>query len=179
MYCNKILRYKISIEFINLTCMNYKDFNKEFQSHINNLEYRKQYELAIAICKKLFPDYKDFYIENHWGNPDILIDAIELCELYLQNKTDITDLKEMLPKIDSIIPDTGDFGNASYALNAGGAVYETLEFIIDRDQKHILNIGTYLTDTIDFKIQEYSELSEQQIDSHPMMVDARDFLMSS
>ena len=159
--------------------MNYKDFNKEFQSRINKLEYKRQYELAVAICKKLFPDYKDFYIENHWGDPDVLIDAIKLCELYFQSKTGIISLKEMLQKIDSIVPDTEDFGNASYALNASVAVYETLEFIIDRDQKHILNIGAYLIDTINFKIQEDGELPEHQIDSHPIMAEARNFLMNS
>jgi uncharacterized protein YjaG (DUF416 family) len=158
--------------------MNYKGFNKKFQSRINRLEYKKQYELAIAICKKLFPDYKDFHIENNWGDPDILIDAIKSCELYFQSKTGIISLKEMLPKIDSIVPDTEDFGNASCALNAGAAVYETLEFLIDRDHKHILNVGTYLINTIDSKLQEEDDLTEQQIDSHPLMVEARDFLLS-
>lgn len=86
-------------------------------------------------------------------------------------------MKEILPKVDNITPNTEDFGNASYALNACSAVYETLEFLINKDQKHILNIGSYLTDTIDFKIQEDDELSEVQIDNHPMMIEARKFLI--
>ena len=105
----------------------------------------------------------------------------QLCnsQLYIAKQIDVSSLKEILPKIDKIIPDTEDFENSSYALNAGTTVYETLEFLIDKDQKHILNIGTYLTDTIDFKIQEDGDLTGQQIDNHPMMLEARKFLISS
>jgi hypothetical protein len=44
---------------------------------------------------------------------------------------------------------------------------------------HIIAIGTYLTDTVDFKIQEREHLTEEQIDEHPMMVEARDFMLKS
>ena len=50
-------------------------------------------------------------------------------------------------------------------MNASAAVYETLEFLIDRNSKHILNIGTYTTDTIDFKIQGDDDLIEQETDN--------------
>ena len=158
--------------------MDFVEFNEIFQSHVFALPYEKQCQLAISICKKLFSDYQDFYQENKWGDPDILLDAIKLCQLYIALQTDASLLKEMLPKVDKITPDTEDFGNASYALNASIAVYETLEFLIDKDEKHILNIGTYLTDTIDFKIQEDDDLTEQQINNHPMMLEARRFLIN-
>ena len=157
--------------------MNFKEFNKLFHYHVDALTYEKKYKLAISICKKLFPDYQDFYFDNNWGDPDILLDSIILCQLYYTKEIDTTPLIEMLPKIDKITPDTKDFGNTSYALNASGAVYETLEFLIDRDSKHILNIGTYLTDSIDFKIQENDDLTEQEIDNHPMIIEARKFLL--
>ena len=157
--------------------MNFKEFNILFKSHVFAMTYQKQCELAILICKKLFPDYKDFYQVNNWGDPDILIDAIKLCELYTEQKVNSKALREIHSKINSITPDTEDFGNASYALNACAAISETLEFMTDMDQNHMLNIGTYLTDTIDFKIQEDDELTEEQINSHPMMIEARHFLV--
>lgn len=72
-----------------------------------------------------------------------------------------------------------DFGNelGSYALNASAAVYESLEFIIDQDKTHIYNIATYYTDTIDFKIQEDRELSDLEIENHPLMIEAWNFII--
>ena len=159
-------------------CMNFVEFNKIFQSHVFALTHEKQCQLAISVCKKLYQDYQDFYQENKWGDPDILLDSINLCQLYIAKQIDVSSLKEILPKVDKIIPDTEDFENSSYALNAGATVYETLEFLIDKDQKHILNIGTYLTDTMNSKIQEDDDLTEQQIINHPMMLEARKFLIS-
>lgn len=157
--------------------MNFKEFTKKLESHINTRTYDEQLGLAIVICKKLFPDYKNFHQENNWGNPDILLDTIALCEKTYSGNSTATDFTELLNAIELIIPDTEDFGNASYALNASAAVYETLQFIIDKDKDHIMNISSYLTDTIDFKIQEEKDLTEQQINSHPMMVEARNFLI--
>jgi hypothetical protein len=80
-----------------------------------------------------------------------------------------------------VTPDTEDFGSelGSYALNASASVYEALEYLLDNDNKHIFAISTYYTDTIDFKIQEECELKEAEIDNHPLMVGARQFLLSA
>jgi hypothetical protein len=87
----------------------------------------------------------------------------------------------MLIQVVAVTPDTEDFGDlsGSYALNAAASVYDTLQFILDKDPVHIIAIGTYLTDTVDFKIQEREHLTEEQIDEHPMMVEARDFMLKS
>ena len=72
-----------------------------------------------------------------------------------------------------------DFGSeiGSYALNSSAAVYETLEFITDKDKTHIYNIATYYTDTIDFKIQEERTLTEEAIENHPLMIEAWNFVI--
>ena len=54
---------------------------------------------------------------------------------------------------------------------------ETLEFILDNDKNHLLNIGTCLTDSIYFKVQEEGELNQQQIDDHQMMIESRKYLL--
>lgn len=149
-----------------------------FRLRVDSRSFDENFVLAISICKKLFPDYKDFFQENQWGDPDILLDSISLCESYYKNQNGIQSLREMLPKIDKITPDSEDFGNSSYALNASASVYETIEFLTDKDNKHILNIGSYLTDSIDFKIQEEDELSEEEIDEHQLMIEARNFLLA-
>ena len=159
--------------------MNYKDFTAEIKRRIPKLSYSRQLELSIIICKKLLPEYQIFSQAYEWGEPKLLSDAIKKCEQALTVKPNIPELKTMLPKIDKIVPHMDDFGDymGSYALNASASVYETLQFIIDKDATHIFNISTYYTDTIDFKIQEDEDLTEDEIDNHPLMVEARNFLL--
>ena len=160
--------------------MTYKDFIRIFDLHVSTLEYRQQFELCISICKTLFSDYKDFCQENSWGDLDILIDAIQFCELYNDGKiTSIESLKETLLKVEAITPDTDDFEMASYALNACTAVSETLEFLMDNNRRHVLNVGSFFTDTIDARIQENVGLNETQINKHPAMIEARNFLLAT
>jgi hypothetical protein len=72
-----------------------------------------------------------------------------------------------------------DFGSelGSYALNASASVYETLQFITDKDCTHIYSIATYYTDTIDFKIQEEKELTQFEIENHPRMIEEWNFVL--
>ena len=159
--------------------MKYEEFVRKFKSQSSNLSYEKQRLLAIDICKKLFFEYQEFYEQTKWGDPDLLLDAINIASTADSSSNDLSHIKIMLPKIISVTPDTEDFGNASYALNAAAAVYETLELLLDNNSEHIYNIGTYLTDTVDFKIQETDELTGDQIDDHPLMVETRKYLIEA
>jgi hypothetical protein len=77
----------------------------------------------------------------------------------------------------AITPDTEDFGDSSYALNSCVAVCETLDFLTDHKAEHIYAIGTCLIDTIDFKIQEDDDLTQEEIDKNSNMIAARQFLL--
>lgn len=159
--------------------MVYKDFDSLFRQQVYAISFEQGLDLALAVCRQLYPNYEHFVLSEHWGNKDVLLDAIRLCEQAKTSEVEKVKLKEMLSKVDSITPHMDDFGNynGSYALNAAASVYETLEFIIDKGLQHIYNIGTYLTDTMDFKIAEQQDLTDEQIDEHPMMVQARTFLL--
>ena len=160
--------------------MNFQEFNSALKNHIYSLTFAKQLELAVVLCKKMFFDYHKFYEIHKWGNPDSLTYAINLLEKYHEIPVNADDINKLLLEINSVIPDTNDFGdvNGSYALNASAAVFETLQFITDKNPNHILNISTYYTDTLDFKIQETRDLSENQINNHPLIVEVRNFLIN-
>lgn len=157
--------------------MNYKNFVISFHQHIHSLSNEQQFNLALSVCKKLFPGYQEFYLANSWGDPDSLLDAISFCQASFHNPVDETRVKEHLQKVFDDCPHSDDFENAFYAINASGAVDATLRFLIDNNPEHIYEAGIYLTDTIDSKIQEDRELSEQEIDDHPSMIEARQFLL--
>jgi uncharacterized protein YjaG (DUF416 family) len=161
--------------------MQFKEFDALYKQQVYSLTYEDGLSLAVEVCKRLYFDYERFVSEESWGDKDLLIDAIQLCEQAKSQLVDKNIVVDMLTKVDAVTPDTEDFGNylGSYALNAAASVYETLQFIIDRDLVHVYNIGTYLTDTIDFKIDENREekTREEQIDEHQSMVEVRNYLL--
>ena len=161
--------------------MNYQDFTKTIQNQISLLTQKRQLELALKVCKELFFEYQRFSETFNCGDPDLLLDGINLSEKALISEIDSSKIRALMLKIDTVTPDMDDFGSSelgSYALNASASVYETLEFLMDHDKIHIINIATYYTDTIDFKIQEEAELTEEEIDNHPLMTKARHFLLA-
>ena len=161
--------------------MNYQDFTKTIQNQISLLPKQRLLNLALKICKELFFEYQAFSEKYKWGNPDFLLDGINVAENTLKGEADITKIRELMSNIDSVTPDMDDYNSdelASYALNAAASVYETLEFLLDNDRLHIINLSTYYTDTFDFKVQEDNDLTPEEIDNHPIMIKARQFLLA-
>jgi uncharacterized protein YjaG (DUF416 family) len=159
--------------------MNYQKFTTLLKNQASSLSYGRQLEFAITISKKLCFDYQKFFEVYQWGDPDLLMDAINLCQLAAESNIDKAKVKTFITKVESITPDMDDFGTeiVSYALNASASVHETLEFLVDRDSIHIYNIGTYYTDTTDFKIQEEGTLTDRQISNHPAMIEAWNYIL--
>jgi uncharacterized protein YjaG (DUF416 family) len=157
--------------------MTYQEFTAKFKLRATKTSYEKQLQLALSVCKKLFFDYQLFSDKNNWGDSDMLLDAIKIIENATLASFDEGLISKMIDSITTITPDTEDFGDVSYALNACVSVCESLAFLIDKDAEHIYTIGTMLTDTIDFKIQEDSDLTQEQIDRDPIMIETRNYLL--
>lgn len=163
---------------LNSSFMTYKVFTSTFKLRVTKASYDSQLHLAISVCKKLFFDYQVFFDKNNWGDPDILLEAIKMIENTGYPLTDKNAITNMIDSVVAVTPDTEDFGDASYALSACTAICETLGFLADKDSKHIYKIGTCLTDNIDFKLQEDADLTDKEIDRHPLMIEARTYLLT-
>jgi hypothetical protein len=157
--------------------MDYKTFIESLKRHISALSVVQRKELGLAICKKLFFDYQIFSQENSWGNPDLLLGGINFIKKSNLQEVDVSQATIFIQEIEKVTPDTEDFSNCSYALNACTAVMDTLDYLIYQKNESILNCCTYLTDTVDFKIQESKDLSESQIDEHADIIEIRNFLL--
>jgi hypothetical protein len=159
--------------------MTYHEIISEFKLHVQNLSYANRLRLIITISKNLFFDYKHFFETYEWGNPDLLLDAIAISEQALVAQADIPKAKKLAAELYAIIPDTGDFGEylGSYALNASLVMYETLQFIMDSNIAHIVDAGGLYLDTISFKIHEENNAPNIDATDHPLMAQARDFLI--
>ncbi len=160
--------------------MKYKEFITKFNKQVFSLDYDKQLTLAIDVCKRLYFDYADFSEKYQWGDKDVLLDAITLVE---QSRTHVVGqniIDKTLNQLDTITPDMDDFGSdelGSYALNACVAVYNSIQFIADKQPNHIYDIGICLTDTIDFRVQEEQTLTEEEIDDNPLIIETRKYLI--
>jgi uncharacterized protein YjaG (DUF416 family) len=157
--------------------MTYQEFTSKFKLQATKTSYNNQIQLALSVCKKLFFDYQVFSDKNNYGDSDMLLDAIKLIEEAARAAFDKEVISKMIDSIMNITPDTEDFGDASYALNACVSVCQSLQFLLDEDAEHIYTIGTMLTDTIHFRIQEDSDLTQEQIDRNPIMTETRKYLL--
>jgi uncharacterized protein YjaG (DUF416 family) len=157
--------------------MNYQTFIESLKTRVALLSVAQRKELGLAVCKKLFFDYQIFSHENSWGDSDLLLDGINFIQKSNLEEVDVLQTNIFIEEIEKITPDTEDFSNCSYALNACTAVLDTLNYLISKNIDSILSCCTYLNDTVDFKIQEPTTLPESQINSHPAMIEARNFLL--
>jgi uncharacterized protein len=157
--------------------MTYKEFDSKFKDHVAKLTYEQQLVFALEICKKMFFEYQQFYNEYEWGNPDTLLDAIHLIEQSKLKRQDSNQVAATIKKVEEVTPDTEDFGEANYALNACTAVWCTLNFLLENKPEHIYYVGTSLYDTVDARVQGDEDLSQAEIDQHPAMVETRKYLL--
>lgn len=152
--------------------MTTEEFNSELELRLGKLPFNRLVEFALDICNRLYVDYAKFHDQNDWGSPTVLQEAILFCT----NLDRVNDAKaiELSTAVEAVTPDTDDFGDwdGSYALNACTAIIDLLEYIVDRDISHILYISSYITDTIDFKLQEADDdLTPQQLINHPTIIE--------
>jgi uncharacterized protein YjaG (DUF416 family) len=128
---------------------------------------------AVNICERLLADYVDCYHEFNWGDPEILKKSIQYGRDSVSNAIDEEKVNQLLADLDEVLPDIEEFTDplGSYALNAGCAVFELLEYLINPEIDHLLNISSAITDTIDYKLGEQeSDLSDDELTTHPEML---------
>jgi uncharacterized protein YjaG (DUF416 family) len=155
--------------------MKYEEFIATFKKQVYALSAERLLHFALSVCKKLYFDYENFSVKHKWGNADLLMDAINFCEQAKTNSLEKAQVEVVLAEVVAITPDMDEFGDemASYGLNACIAVQYTLEFLLTKDPMAIVYVGTCLTDTIDFRVQEGKSLNEEQVDNHPLLQETR------
>lgn len=149
------------------------EFKNLFDTKIDRLNSDELIEFGLNICERLLPEYIKFSVNHNWGDVELLKECIEFARLGKGKVASHFDVKSYLEKLDSIIPDTEDFGDfdGSYALNASAAVNELVIYMADKNPEHIYNISTYMTDTIDFKLSEADpSLPNQVLENYPDII---------
>lgn len=155
-------------------------YREEIKQDLVRLEDMKPLLFAALICERLYPNYLYFHSVFNWGDPGVLREAIKIIFQSVIKK-DLFEKEEILAMIEAvelITPDTNEFQEiyASFALDACTAVSSTLNYIIDQELEHIVDVAIYARDTVDMFIQERDDIhlftinSEIRISSDPLMI---------
>jgi uncharacterized protein len=154
--------------------MNFIEFKNELYKRSEELDFEERRTLEIQICKRLFPYYKAFHNQSCFGNPDVLMDIIRFVE---SGDNQIKRIHMYLDALEEVTPDTEDFEECSYALNACEATRGLLLQIAEPSQTELfIETAMAYFDTMDAKVQE-GGLSEDEINKHPLMIDAKNFIL--
>jgi uncharacterized protein YjaG (DUF416 family) len=134
---------------------------------------------AAACCERLLPNYTAFAREVGWGEPETLRAALDYIWSVLGGGSlDRDAISRLVAECDSVIPDTDDFDTSSVsaALDAGTAVVETLQSLVDGNTKRVVDVASFCRDTVDMYIQDRDQLNfnsdplfEKKIAEDPLM----------
>lgn len=153
--------------------MDSTQFYECLSKQLTFLSKHRLISFGLDICERLLPDYIEFHHEFNWGDPEILKKSIQYIKDSISAVVDEEKVNQLLAGLEEVLPDTEEFTDplGTYALNAACAVFELLEYLIDPEIDHLLNISSVITDTLDFKLSELeTDLDEEDILKHPEML---------
>lgn len=146
---------------------------------LKELDFHKQAAFAYLTCERLYPNYVYFSENYNFGNPAVLREAIDYIydNLFEQN-IDKNRIQTLIQKVEKNTPDPGEFDTilSSSALDACGTIYDSLDFLVDKQFNHIKSISQMATDTTDMYIRDVNNIDEynnknwiQLVNDHPLM----------
>ena len=134
---------------------------------------------AAACGERLLPNYRAFVKSASWGDPALLREALDYVWSSINAGTvDRNRVQELLSGCERAVPDSESFSSdwTSAAIDAGTAVIEALEALLDGSMEHIVNTAIFCRDTVDMFIQIRDRLDfnsdpnfESKISENPLM----------
>ena len=141
-------------------------------SQISNSE---RLSFAILICKRLITDYQRFVINRNWGDIFVLNQALDYCTRVEKGiEFDSTKIDNLIIAVDNITPDTDEFKGISglLAMNSATVITETLNFILDKSEQRIVDIGLLAYSSTYFKTSDaFPNLDESRIEKTKEIVE--------
>lgn len=136
--------------------------NTELKILLSQLNRKQKTVFAALICEKMYPLYQKFSALTGWGDANVFQEGIVVLYEFVLDGLDVATSRH-IEKIEYIMPDLDNFEGtaAAYALDACLALVESLTFLFDFDDEHIINCSTSATDTIDMHVQLVEELDSQ------------------
>ena len=149
-------------------------YKSEIKQNLITLSFSKKVNFALKISKDLVPDYIEFENSQKWGDSAILKRGIEILDDFIKtNEYDLGNVGNTITELKEVMPHTDDFGeiDGSLALNASSAIYESLTYLVFKQDNALLNIASYAYHSIETKLWELNpKLSESEIANHETLI---------
>jgi uncharacterized protein YjaG (DUF416 family) len=132
-------------------------YTEDLKIRISLLSKNARVLFAALTCEMLYPNYVAFEKRTGWGKSEILMEAIAFFyQKVIKDKLySVEEIEDMINRIDSVTPDTEDFTDlsTSFALDACTSIYSTLNYLLENNLNHILDVVTYALDTVHMFVQ--------------------------
>ena len=145
----------------------FKFDKKILRKGLKRLSKRKRLIYCLSVCDRLFPNYVAFHKKTKSGEPESLKKIIdELWNIIANKKINKEKINELLGICVKQIPDEKDINSnyVSFARNAAGSVFITLECFKMCRLKKVLIVNTMATETV------MIFLGKEETEEHPLMV---------
>lgn len=133
---------------------------------------------AASCSERLLPNYKKFVDVEQWGDYSFFRSTLNSIWNFIEQQN-ISDenLKLLMKKCFEFVPDSEEFESiyASYAIDFGASIYNTLKYCLEKDIKNIISVADASINTVDLFVQEKHNLDpddpdlEQKINNDQMM----------
>lgn len=156
--------------------MSREDHINSLMEKIGPLSIFKKAVFGYLCVKRLAPNYHIFCEKENWGDNTFFIETLRDIEQNILESSDIITIKDIDKKLkymDSITPDTEDFGEiyASHALDACISLILLLKFLKERNDKLLIQISEYCIETIYMHIADQKAgSSDKEIFSNLLMI---------
>lgn len=124
---------------------------KQLAQEVGALPLQHRVAFAASCCERLLPNYRAFTAIEHWGNPQLLRQALDEVWNFLQGEAIPEERIQILTQeIYAVIPDSEDFSSlfADLAIDAGAAIVYTLQMCVDGDIQRVLWVSRASTNTV-------------------------------
>ncbi|ULO09536.1 DUF416 family protein [Paenibacillus sp. 19GGS1-52] len=147
----------------------------------NNLERltnKQKIAFGASLCERLLPNYMKFTEIEKWGDFSFMRRTLdEIWKHILENEISESRIEELMVGCYRLTPGADDFISiyTSFAIDAGGAIHETLKCCLDGKAEHIVDVASFARDSLDKYIQEKNDLQysdpsfEERILNDPLM----------
>ena len=139
----------------------------KIDSIIPTLPEQHQAVFAALTCEKLIYSIVKFDTQESVKVTQLYEDCISaIYSFVLGLSIDLVECTKLKHDLESYCPDLDKSKNefASYALDSFAAMLEALDFILNKNSKHIINCATSATDTVDMYVQMASEIEPSASD---------------
>jgi uncharacterized protein YjaG (DUF416 family) len=141
-----------------------------------SLGMQKTILFLVACCERQFGNYAQFNQETGWGDPQVLCEGLQSLR-NCASAVEVASIKSIRQAIERVTPSTEDFKSVytSAALDAATSLLESLDYCVDGNVSHCVQVACLCRDSIYMFVQrregyDYSDADEVKIYADPLMV---------